>query len=790
MRHTIFVLMLIASTSLLGQSFQEKFKLVMPQFDEMVNLQWADVDSDSLLDAVVAYKFQGEFKVVAFQNGNAPWPMRELISIPYAQDMNFQIIDFNKDDKLDVVVTNGNQFGVQPFDNSGNFVFQPSSSWGNNQTIKQLQYVDVNNDAKWDTVWTDGAKLHVGNKKDTVLNKVESFLVVDMDFNGYRDILFSGLDANNAPITYCWYLGDRYKILKRAFLADVAGKLNVGHLNTDSLFDLVITGKNSAGDLVTVSLDNQGRHFDASAFGLLSGMDAEANALLADFNADGLTQTHQFGKLQNGTKLNLITNSVGITKTLDADILSQAFGDYDRDGDLDLSVAKTDALYIYASETIGNKGPEIPFNAIAIKVFGRIFFWWHKPNDDHTPRPSITYDLKVFSTTTQVLPANFSDGHYQRPTVNHGNMGTKNFALLRIPSTGFFQIQSVDNSFARKLDGKKICQGNLPGNGGPCSNFNVQYITACGEAPVPLTPIAPQAMWFSFSDGFMGVGDSFNANAKTDTVFAFNPEMSPCDGLRVFVIKKLSTDPILISHVSYRCEDSDVKLSVELGWSNVHWSNNLNANVVSSQTLDHQFTKPIIFKAEASNEYGCTLQETFDLRLSKPNLQLPGTHFQIVKGNSVELGASGGDSYLWSPATSLSSPSIANPIASPALTTEYQVTVLDSLGCSAAGTVLVEVLEEAFIPTMFTPNGDSRNDRLKIYGLTQASDFHFEIYNREGAKLFETSSIVEATQAGWNGQVNGIAQPPGTYYWKVEGRMARGEVLLNGKKKGAFLLVR
>jgi gliding motility-associated-like protein len=225
-------------------------------------------------------------------------------------------------------------------------------------------------------------------------------------------------------------------------------------------------------------------------------------------------------------------------------------------------------------------------------------------------------------------------------------------------------------------------------------------------------------------------------------------------------------------------------------WDNVTWKNNLNTTVAIGQSLVHNLQTAIRFHAFASNDYGCPLKEEFDLNISKPDLKVDGTHYQIVKGNSVSFSASGGDFYLWAPGASLDNNQIANPIATPEETTEYQVTAFDSLGCEAKATVLVEVFEEAFIPTLFTPNGDGRNDNLKIYGLTQANDFRFVIFNREGNKLFDTSSVDEATQSGWSGAVNGHLQPPGTYYWKVEGSMPKGDLLLSGKKSGVFLLVR
>lgn len=51
----------------------------------------------------------------------------------------------------------------------------------------------------------------------------------------------------------------------------------------------------------------------------------------------------------------------------------------------------------------------------------------------------------------------------------------------------------------------------------------------------------------------------------------------------------------------------------------------------------------------------------------------------ICPNASVQLSASGGDLYSWTPAGSLNNPSISNPVASPASTTTYSVQITDTL---------------------------------------------------------------------------------------------------------------
>jgi gliding motility-associated-like protein len=53
----------------------------------------------------------------------------------------------------------------------------------------------------------------------------------------------------------------------------------------------------------------------------------------------------------------------------------------------------------------------------------------------------------------------------------------------------------------------------------------------------------------------------------------------------------------------------------------------------------------------------------------------------ICLGDNIQLNVSGGGNYLWSPATSLNNPNIANPIATPLSNTTYNITITNSNLC-------------------------------------------------------------------------------------------------------------
>ncbi|MDO6432997.1 PKD domain-containing protein [Flavitalea sp. BT771] len=65
----------------------------------------------------------------------------------------------------------------------------------------------------------------------------------------------------------------------------------------------------------------------------------------------------------------------------------------------------------------------------------------------------------------------------------------------------------------------------------------------------------------------------------------------------------------------------------------------------------------------------------------------------VCLNSSVTLTASGGQTYSWLPVLGLDRADIAAPVASPAVNTDYQVTVTDDIGCQNTGHVAVEVIQ-------------------------------------------------------------------------------------------------
>ncbi len=287
----------------------------------------------------------------------------------------------------------------------------------------------------------------------------------------------------------------------------------------------------------------------------------------------------------------------------------------------------------------------------------------------------------------------------------------------------------------------------------------------------------------------MGKSTTINADLKTDTIFSFLPHASNvCNAINTYLLNVLKKDTLKVVQNFTGCEGTILSLSIGAEWKSVSWKDNKGTTKGTGNTLSYTISKDETIIGTGNNDHGCFIRQTENIKLSKPALVLDGTDYKIAFGGGAPLGVSGASTYVWSPATGLSDANSSHPLASPAETTTYTVTGYDSLHCSAQAQVLVEVSHKSFVPNLFTPNGDGKNDELKIYGLSSARDFHFSIYNREGNLVYESSDLGGVS---WDGSKNGTPQPAGLYYWKVEGVLDNGQPLfLNDKTKGSILLIR
>ncbi len=114
------------------------------------------------------------------------------------------------------------------------------------------------------------------------------------------------------------------------------------------------------------------------------------------------------------------------------------------------------------------------------------------------------------------------------------------------------------------------------------------------------------------------------------------------------------------------------------------------------------------------DEYGCESRDSLVVHVDTIALRVSETQ-TVCPGGSVQLEATGGHRYEWSPPDGLDDHLSARPIASPQLSTEYTVTAYSENGCSTTATVAV-VLVNASKADAGTDTTICAGDSLQLRG--------------------------------------------------------------------------
>ncbi len=205
-----------------------------------------------------------------------------------------------------------------------------------------------------------------------------------------------------------------------------------------------------------------------------------------------------------------------------------------------------------------------------------------------------------------------------------------------------------------------------------------------------------------------------------------------------------------------------------LGVNEWHWYfPGATPDTVSGRNPTVCYTREGLYDVQliAINQYGAdTLIRYSDVEvIFVPDATIsPDTTMQF--GDSYQLVATGGLTYLWSPSLGLDSIYRPNPIASPALTTTYVVRITDTTGCFVTRQVTVTVLHrnKFFVPNAFSPNGDGSNDYLFVRG-NNLYGVRFTIFDRWGEMVFETTNAA----IPWDGTYKGKELDPGVFTYVV-----------------------
>ena len=196
-------------------------------------------------------------------------------------------------------------------------------------------------------------------------------------------------------------------------------------------------------------------------------------------------------------------------------------------------------------------------------------------------------------------------------------------------------------------------------------------------------------------------------------------------------------------------------------------------------------TYPVKLYAAASNGcYSGSLERNIIIYSTNA---FAGNDTITPSGRPLQLQASGGTGYEWTPASGLNNPFIYNPLAILTGTQiyTYVVRAYTPLGCQSFDTIKIQVYQapEIYLPNAFTPNGNGTNDTYRGMPVGIKEFRYLKIFNRFGQQIFYTTDVTK----GWDGTFRGKAQSSGVYIVITSGVDYRGLVV---ERQGTVMLIR
>ena len=273
-------------------------------------------------------------------------------------------------------------------------------------------------------------------------------------------------------------------------------------------------------------------------------------------------------------------------------------------------------------------------------------------------------------------------------------------------------------------------------------------------------------------------GVAFNPTTTT-TYTVTGTDGNGCSNTNQITVTVLAPPVAVISGASSICDGDVVSLTASGGGTYV-WNTGDTTTVIN---VNPTGTTTYTLIATIGS---CVDSTTFTVNVTPlPIIILtPSPDTTISLGESVDLIASGGTSYIWSPSTDLSCSTCANPTATPDITTTYCVFATNS-GCTDTACVIVIVdinCGEVFVPTAFSPNGDGVNDCLKVFN-NCIETMVFRVYARWGEVVFEATDVDQC----WDGSFKGKDLNNAVFVYTLEATLITGEEV---SLKGNVSLIR
>lgn len=316
---------------------------------------------------------------------------------------------------------------------------------------------------------------------------------------------------------------------------------------------------------------------------------------------------------------------------------------------------------------------------------------------------------------------------------------------------------------------------NVPAIGGPTVTISNIVGSTCGQNNGSATAnVAGGTSPYTYSWSPTGGGAATVNGVSAGTYTVSVTDASGCLVSETVTIPGGAQIVISSTLIDENCGQSDGQIALNVTGGTAPFSytwtpTNPNSAVISNLT-GGQYT------VNVTDADGCIAIGTYAIDvLGTLPVSVNPASATINEGETVQLTASGGSTYVWTPSDGINCLTTAcdSVDANPIVTTTYEVLITSLTGCQGTGYVTVFVnpicSKEIFVPSIFSPNDDGKNDQQCVLGNCIAS-MEFSIFNRWGEVVFSTTDQNQC----WDGIYKGKKVNNGVFVYKLKASLING----------------
>lgn len=723
------------------------------------------------------------FRVASSGGGVGRYTIENIISQSANRISEVFPADLNKDGNMDLIASLSGSASLFWYRNNGRGVFEPLLIRENFGGISHLTGADFNRDGLPDILAASENNNQLslflnGNaqtfQEQSISNTIDNFSdiqVTDLNGDGYFDLVATSF--NQDRIVWFPWNSQRAGFDPEIQLANNLNGLSsiiLGDLDEDRDMDIVLAATND--DLV-IWMENNGRGTFSSPVIISDQATGVSDLALGDMDGDGDNDIVYASNA--GDQLALFLNQgeaiFGTASSITSPdgISDLELGDLDADGDLDVvyNSLSNDRLSWQANNGNGSFMPETNISTSAngladiqladldgdgdLEVIAALSsdntLIWYRNDDDFLDAPS---NLSLTITSNEQIDLQWTD--------NSNN-------------EDFFEIQrSVEGDEFIRLD---TVMANVQTFSDPGLSTDIEYCyrvravnassssdftnVACETIPATIPPDAPSNLFLdlNLSNGIR-VNLSWTDNADNEQNFVLERSIDgstfiPLENTDIdfntqnFVDLLLNVDSNLGSVYCYRVkavnQAGDSEYSNEICVLIGPPSNEIILEAVAINSSSVQLDWALV------NAVPYPLRYIIERRNGSSFEQLDSTETDTLR--YLDLGLLANIEYC------------------------YRVKAFNEFGSSDYSNEACArpVSNQILLPNLFTPNNDNNNDRFILRSLN-VIEVDIRVFDRFGNIVFETSSVEQATDSGWDGQ----NQPNGSYAWVARVRFNDGEL--------------